>query len=76
MESPHDWEPNGPFEARYVAFLETLTQLRPSLHRYCARMTGSVVDGEDVVQEARIADYWHTPWVLEAATSVVVPHSV
>jgi RNA polymerase sigma-70 factor (ECF subfamily) len=25
---------------------------RPLLHRYCARMTGSVVDGEDVVQEA------------------------
>ncbi|MBZ9723497.1 sigma-70 family RNA polymerase sigma factor [Mesorhizobium sp. CO1-1-11] len=27
-------------------------ELRPKLHRYCARMTGSVVDGEDVVQEA------------------------
>src|SRR5262249_26290479 len=26
--------------------------LRPKLHRYCARMTGSVIDGEDVVQEA------------------------
>jgi len=25
---------------------------RPKLHRYCARMTGSVVDGEDVVQAA------------------------
>ena len=29
-----------------------LGELRPKLHRYCARMTGSVVDGEDVVQEA------------------------
>src|SRR5499433_2038490 len=29
-------------------------QLRPKLHRYCARMTGSVVDGEDVVQEALV----------------------
>jgi len=29
-----------------------LTELRPKLHRYCARMTGSVIDGEDVVQEA------------------------
>lgn len=29
-----------------------LQQLRPRLHRYCARMTGSVIDGEDVVQEA------------------------
>jgi RNA polymerase sigma-70 factor (ECF subfamily) len=27
-------------------------EARPKLHRYCARMTGSVVDGEDVVQEA------------------------
>lgn len=44
--------PSGPYEARYRAFLETVTQLRPSLHRYCARMTGSIMDGEDVVQEA------------------------
>jgi RNA polymerase sigma-70 factor, ECF subfamily len=29
-----------------------LSELRPRLHRYCARMTGSVVDGEDVVQDA------------------------
>ncbi|MDB5987795.1 MAG: hypothetical protein JWR16_2848 [Nevskia sp.] len=28
-----------------------LARLRPRLHRYCARMTGSAVDGEDVVQE-------------------------
>jgi RNA polymerase sigma-70 factor (ECF subfamily) len=47
----------GPFEARYLAFLETITQLRPSLHRYCARMTGSVMDGEDVVQEALFEAY-------------------
>jgi len=26
-------------------------EFRPRLHRYCARMTGSVIDGEDVVQE-------------------------
>ena len=29
-----------------------LVALRPKLHRYCARMTGSVIDGEDLVQEA------------------------
>jgi RNA polymerase sigma-70 factor (ECF subfamily) len=28
--------------------------LRPKLHRYCARMAGSVVDGEDVIQEALV----------------------
>ena len=49
--------PADPFEPRYLAFLETITQLRPSLHRYCARMTGSVMDGEDVVQEALFDAY-------------------
>jgi RNA polymerase sigma-70 factor (ECF subfamily) len=29
-----------------------MTELRPRLHRYCARMVGSVFDGEDIVQEA------------------------
>jgi RNA polymerase sigma-70 factor, ECF subfamily len=48
---------SGLFEARYLAFLETITQLRPSLHRYCSRMTGSVMDGEDVVQEALFEAY-------------------
>jgi RNA polymerase sigma-70 factor, ECF subfamily len=31
-----------------------LSDLRPKLHRYCARMTGSVLDGEDIVQEVFI----------------------
>src|SRR5262249_579743 len=31
-----------------------LGELRPKLHRYCARMTGSVIDGEDVVQDALV----------------------
>src|SRR5262245_23076285 len=48
---------SGPFEARYLAFLETISTLRPSLHRYCARMTGSVMDGEDVVQETLFEAY-------------------
>ena len=48
---------SGTFEARYLAFLETITTLRPSLHRYCARMTGSVMDGEDVVQESLFEAY-------------------
>src|SRR6266702_1763700 len=29
-----------------------LDRLRPTLHRYCARMVGSALDGEDIVQEA------------------------
>src|SRR6267378_8310650 len=47
----------GPADARYIAFLETVSYLRPSLHRYCARMTGSVWDGEDVVQDALFQAY-------------------
>src|SRR5467141_1044802 len=31
-----------------------LTRMRPKLHRYCARMVGSVIDGEDVLQDALI----------------------
>lgn len=31
-----------------------LAELRPKLHRYCARMVGSVIDGEDVVQDALV----------------------
>jgi RNA polymerase sigma-70 factor (ECF subfamily) len=33
---------------------QLLGELRTRLHRYCARMTGSVVDGEDVVQETML----------------------
>ena len=29
-----------------------LAAMRPRLHRYCARMVGSAIDGEDIVQEA------------------------
>ena len=47
----------GPFEARYLAFIETVSTVRPSLHRYCARMTGSVMDGEDVAQETLFEAY-------------------
>ncbi|GIL41669.1 sigma-70 family RNA polymerase sigma factor [Roseiterribacter gracilis] len=35
-----------------IEFSTWLADMRPRLHRYCARMVGSVFDGEDVVQEA------------------------
>ncbi len=47
----------GKLDARYLAFLETISQLRPQLHRYCSRMTGSITDGEDVVQDALFRAY-------------------
>ena len=49
IDPPTDAAP----EAR-SAFDRRLAELRPKLHRYCARMTGSVIDGEDVVQEAML----------------------
>ncbi|MGH9841205.1 MAG: sigma-70 family RNA polymerase sigma factor [Blastocatellia bacterium] len=57
MNDTRDLDAHGPFEARYLAFLETVTKLRPSLHRYCSRMTGSVLDGEDVVQDSLFEAY-------------------
>ncbi|MGB6489467.1 MAG: sigma-70 family RNA polymerase sigma factor [Steroidobacteraceae bacterium] len=35
-------------------FENLLKAFRPRLHRYCARMTGSAVDGEDVLQDALV----------------------
>lgn len=35
-------------------FLARLAEMRPELHRYCARLTGSVFDGEDVVQSTLV----------------------
>jgi len=57
MDTSADLTPVGLFEARYRAFLETVSNLRPQLHRYCSRMVGSVLDGEDVVQDALFQAY-------------------
>jgi RNA polymerase sigma-70 factor, ECF subfamily len=38
-------------------------ELRPTLHRYCARMTGSAVDGEDIVQDALMKAFAALPSV-------------
>ena len=35
-----------------AAFLALIGEIRPELHRYCARLVGSTIDGEDVVQDA------------------------
>jgi RNA polymerase sigma-70 factor (ECF subfamily) len=57
MDVPTRVDAQGPFEARYIAFVETIANLRPDLHRYCTRMTGSVMDGEDIVQETLFQAY-------------------
>jgi RNA polymerase sigma-70 factor (ECF subfamily) len=42
--------PNSINEAR-EQFLGMVAGVRPELHRYCARLTGSVIEGEDIVQD-------------------------
>jgi RNA polymerase sigma factor (sigma-70 family) len=39
-------------------FLELVDSVRPELHRYCARMTGSITGGEDVVQDTLARAYY------------------
>ena len=39
---------------RRAELLALAGELRPDLHRYCARLMGSVIDGEDVVQDTLI----------------------
>jgi RNA polymerase sigma-70 factor (ECF subfamily) len=42
-------------------FERLVGEFRPKLHRYCARMTGSAVDGEDIVQDAVIKAFAALP---------------
>jgi RNA polymerase sigma-70 factor (ECF subfamily) len=58
-------------------FLELVDNVRPELHRYCARMTGSIADGEDVVQDTLARAYFELaerteipplrPWLFRVA---------
>jgi RNA polymerase sigma-70 factor, ECF subfamily len=72
-----DAEEAGLFEPRRIAFIESIANFRPRMHRYCARMTGSALDGEDVMQEAIFEAYLKLgsfdttrplgPWLLRIA---------
>jgi RNA polymerase sigma-70 factor (ECF subfamily) len=50
---------------------QLMAELRPSLHRYCARMVGSAFEGEDVVQDAlaKAAEAWPAAGVVERPQS-------
>lgn len=47
-------------EAR-AEFEDLVKDVRPELHRYAARMVGSAIDGEDVVQETLAKAYYALP---------------
>ena len=65
-------------------FLELVADLRPELHRYCARMTASVADGEDIVQETLARAYYllpemdevpaFRPWLFRIAHNRALDH--
>lgn len=46
-------------------FMQLVNELRPELHRYCARMTGSVFDGEDVLQDTLAKAYYALGQMME-----------
>ena len=63
-------------------FLDLVADLRPDLHRYCSRLVGSAIDGEDVVQEALAKAYYAMslspempplrPWLLRIAHNTAI----
>jgi RNA polymerase sigma factor (sigma-70 family) len=65
-------------------FLELVADVRPELHRYCSRMTGSVADGEDIVQDTLARAYYllpemdevpaFRPWLFRIAHNRALDH--
>ncbi|MGR4869893.1 RNA polymerase sigma factor [Variovorax sp. LARHSF232] len=65
-------------------FLALVQDVRPELHRYCARMTGSVADAEDVVQDTLARAYYELsdlqampplrPWLFRIAHNRAIDH--
>ncbi len=60
-------DPLKSIEAARAEFEKLVREIRPELHRYCARMTGSVVDGEDVVQDTLAKAFYLLPQTAEIA---------
>jgi len=51
MERDDAAEVQAALETTRKQFLRAVKDIRPRLHRFCTRMCGSVLDGEDVVQD-------------------------
>jgi RNA polymerase sigma-70 factor (ECF subfamily) len=47
-------------------FLAMVDDIRPQLHRYCARLTGSVIEGEDIVQDTLAKAFYALSMMPEA----------
>jgi RNA polymerase sigma-70 factor (ECF subfamily) len=65
-------------------FLKLVEGVRPELHRYCARLTGSVIEGEDIVQDALARALYALslspevpalrPWLFRIAHNAALDH--
>jgi RNA polymerase sigma factor (sigma-70 family) len=65
-------------------FLQLVSSIRPELHRYCARITGSLIEGEDIVQEALARAFYALslqtdvpplrPWLFRIAHNAALDH--
>ena len=65
-------------------FLALVAGVRPELHRYCARLTGSVIEGEDLVQETLAKALYALslsaevpplrPWLFRVAHNAALDH--
>src|SRR3954471_7560952 len=75
--------PAALFDAR-EQFLGMVQGIRPELHRYCARLTGSVIEGEDIVQETLAKAFYALslapevpplrPWLFRIAHNAALDH--
>lgn len=74
----------GTLEEARRLFASLVNDIRPDLHRYTARMTGSVADGEDVVQDTLARAYYQLsefkelpqlrPWLFRIAHNLAIDH--
>ena len=65
-------------------FLALVESIRPELHRYCARLTGSVIEGEDIVQDALAKAFYALslqsdvpplrPWLFRIAHNAAIDY--
>ena len=74
-------ESTAAFVAAREQFLSLVADVRPELHRYCARLTGSVIQGEDIVQDTLAKAFYALtlqpevpalrPWLLRKSSAVL-----
>ena len=57
-------------ERSRAEFEDLIKTVRPELHRYVARMVGSAIDGEDVVQETIVKAYYSLPLETTAESNL------